>query len=95
MQNMNIIKFKNFTITQLKNILEPGVSIRNADDFKKDTILTISDHPDLGITTGSENLYLDIIVYKNDSDKPYKLKLYTKDNHKYLKKLICHIINVW
>lgn len=91
----DIINFKDFSIKSLQDILEDDVKVLNPDDFKNDIHLTISDYIDFGVTTGSENLYFDIIVYKLDSVKPYKLKLMTKDNHKGLKTLICHIINVW
>lgn len=59
----------------------------------KDHKFTISDYGHLEVEKGSENLYLDLIVYELDgSDDPYTIRIYTKDNHKGLKEFANHII---
>lgn len=60
----------------------------------KDKKLTISDYGHLEVEKGSENLYLDLIVYELDgSDDPYTIRIYTKENHKGLKEFANHIID--
>ena len=70
----------------------------NLKDFKlfKKEILTISDHGFFEVSKGSENLYLDFLVYlKNDPIifEPASIQIYTKEDHENLKKIIFEIIN--
>jgi hypothetical protein len=52
----------------------------------KDKKLTMSDYGHLEVEKGSENLYLDLIVYELDgSDDPYTIRIFTKDDHSKLK----------
>lgn len=91
--NYGDIDFKNFKLEELRNGLSFDIRILNVSDFNKNKSHTISDHLDFGVTTGSENLYFDLIIYEDDSDKPIKLRLMTKDNHLGLKQFITYILN--
>ena len=53
----------------------------------KDKKLTISNYGNLEISKGDENIYLSVIVYElqSNSEQPYEIRLYTKDNIKELK----------
>lgn len=93
--NYGNINLKNFKIEELRNVLSQDIRMLNVSDFDKKLFYTISDYIDFGVTTGSENLYFDLLIYENDtdSDKPFKLRLMTKDNHKGLKNYITFILN--
>ncbi len=54
--------------------------------------LTISDHLNIQVQKGSENLYFDLTVYNLENDKEYILNFWTKDQHQELKNLIKEII---
>ncbi len=45
----------------------------------------------VSVLKGSENIYLDILVYDNDN-KPYTIGLYSKENHQGLKQIASEII---
>lgn len=56
---------------------------------------TISSAPEISFKKGSENLYLDFIVYDEDSsaaETPYIISLYSKDNHAGLKMFAAALI---
>tara|TARA_R110000751_G_scaffold13046_1_gene44306 strand:- start:264 stop:557 length:294 start_codon:yes stop_codon:yes gene_type:complete len=55
-------------------------------------IITLGDLKHMHISQGSENLYLDIDVYKLNEYNAHTMHIYTKDNHKGLKDLIIKII---
>ena len=88
---MNTINFKDFSILELNNILE-DISIINKKDFNSTDRFTISDHLEFSFSSGSENIYLDIIIYPYNLYKAKTLRLFTKDNHIGLKTLINHIL---
>lgn len=46
----------------------------------KDKKLTISDFGQIEVDKGSENIYLTIIVYEGESEKPYTIRIYSKEN---------------
>ena len=55
---------------------------------------TISDSGQATLKKGSENIYLDFIVYDDDSqsETPYVVSIYSKDNHLGLKKFASELI---
>ena len=69
-------------------IWKSGDKITKFADWK----LTISDYGQLSMDKGSENLYLALIVYKDDEIQPMELQIYTKENHKGLKDFSNQII---
>jgi antirestriction protein len=69
-------------------IWKSGDKITKFADWK----LTISDYGQLSMDKGSENLYLALIVYKDDETQPMELQIYTKENHKGLKDFSNQII---
>lgn len=61
----------------------------------KNTYWTITDFGKFELSKGSENIYLDIMVYKEDikaPEVPYTISLYTKDNHLGLKNFASMLI---
>jgi hypothetical protein len=97
------LDFRNFTLNELIQNLPADVSfvyiskknstdkIRISDkEFKnfKFKHWTITDYGNMELSRGSENLYLDIMVYEASKETPeveYTISIYTKDNHKGLK----------
>ncbi|HZJ20578.1 MAG TPA: hypothetical protein VFD35_09550 [Pricia sp.] len=79
---------------QLFQSLNEEVIVSNILDFDKSECFTISGHLDFRLTTGSENLYVDLIVYKNkgDIEKQFHLRLFTKNDHDSLKELVMEIM---
>lgn len=89
--------WKNFTLAQLEeklkgtdvNFTKIGVSKLSSNVFwdkRKDDVLTISDYGSGEIHKGSENIYLEIIVYFIEGDgKEIKIRLSSKDDHDMLK----------
>ncbi len=65
-----------------------GDKITKFADWK----LTISDYGQLFMDKGDENLYLALIVYKDNESQPMELQIYTKDNHQGLKDFSQQII---
>jgi hypothetical protein len=53
----------------------------------KDKKLTISNYGQIEVDKGSENIGLAIIVYEGESEKPYTIRLYSKDNISGLKEV--------
>ena len=88
--------FRNFTIKKLESNYANGyvydVFFTHSPEIKKDDELTISDHLNLQVQKGSENLYLTLSVYKVKEYEEFEIYVYTKDNHKRLKSLIIEII---
>ena len=94
--------YKNFTLAELKNRIENLDINFRFDDKNENKIknlfntekITISDHVNLYIQKGSENLYFDIDIYllENDFFGSSKLTIYSKDSISELKKLISEII---
>lgn len=58
----------------------------------KNKKLTISDYGQIEVDRGSENIGLTVIVYEETSEKPYTIKLYSKDNHNGLKEVAKELI---
>jgi hypothetical protein len=97
------LNFRNFTLNELIQNLPADVSFmyiskKNSTDkirisnkeFKnfKFKHWTITDYGNMELSRGSENLYLDIMVYEVSKETPeveYTISIYTKDNHKGLK----------
>lgn len=88
---MNNINLKAFNISEIENV-SPDIRILNPKDFKKETKYTISDHLQMRVETGSENLYLDLTIYPFDGYTPQILRICTKDDHRGLKDLMKYII---
>jgi antirestriction protein len=67
---------------------------KSSDKITKfaDWKLTISDYGQLSMDKGDENLYLSLIVYKDNESQPMELQIYTKDNHQGLKDFSQQII---
>ena len=101
--------WKSFTLVELMSILPDDVKLAflstpekndiNFSDVKEikpylKTKWTISDYGNIGLKKGSENLYLDIVVYDlaSKSDLENKITIYTKENHQGLKDLASHLI---
>jgi len=102
--------WKSFTISELIEVLPEDVQFLyfqrpdkkeyiNYSDVLKDksllnTTWTISDSGDMSLSKGSENLYLDIVVYDQAtrSEQENKISIYTKDNHSGLKKFASSLI---
>jgi hypothetical protein len=59
----------------------------------KDLRLTISDYGLLELSKGSENLYLNFVVYKKNGYDPMNIQIYTKDNHAGLKQFARQIVD--
>lgn len=59
----------------------------------KDLRLTISDYGLLELSKGSENLYLNFVVYEKDGYDPMNIQIYTKDNHAGLKQFARQIVD--
>lgn len=59
----------------------------------KDLRLTISDYGLLELSKGSENLYLNFVVYEKDGYDPMNIQIYTKDNHAGLKQFTRQIVD--
>jgi hypothetical protein len=53
----------------------------------KEKKLTISNYGQIEVDKGSENIGLAIIVYEGESEKPYTIRLYSKDNISGLKEV--------
>lgn len=89
------IDFKNFRAFDITTkyedvfILNP---ISGKPDFKNGDNLTISDYLEINVSKGSENIYIDLVVYIDQDDKPLILKIYTKENKEGIKELIKDII---
>lgn len=58
----------------------------------KDKKLTISNYGQIEVDKGSENIGLAIIVYEGESEKPYTIRLYSKDNISGLKEFAKSLI---
>jgi hypothetical protein len=58
----------------------------------KNKKLTISDYGQIEVDRGSENIGLTVIVYEETSEKPYTIRLYSKDNHNGLKEVAKELI---
>jgi hypothetical protein len=61
----------------------------------KNTYWTITDYSKFELSKGEENIYLDMMVYKEDikaPEVPYTISLYTKDNHLGLKNFAAMLI---
>ena len=91
--------FTDFYIHELKEYIKQydDIEIRfeykyNLSLFKRET-LTISEHPNITLTKGSENLYLNLDVYIGESEKVYKLVIWSKENHEGVKEILKSIIN--
>jgi len=86
-QDISIVYLKTGDFRNALNkatILVDGVSMDKKNKWAT-TKLTISDYGQLEMQKGSENLYLDMIVYPVDEDKELTLSIYTKENHQGLK----------
>jgi hypothetical protein len=70
-------------ISDLKAKLTSDIGIKT-NTPKGTTLIQVSPHSDISITQGSENLYIDIDVFIEDSEDVYTLELYTKDLKKEL-----------
>jgi len=68
------------------------ISIGKISKKDKDESLSIGYAKQIEATSGSENVYLNIVVYRNDSDKPFMLSIYTKEDKKGIKELANEII---
>jgi hypothetical protein len=97
------LDFRNFTLDELINNLPQDVDFmwinkantkdyvrRYSTEFKKysNKKFTITDSGKMELSKGSENMYLDIMVFESSNDAPeieYIISIYTKDNHKGLK----------
>ena len=55
-------------------------------------MISLGDLKHMKISQGSENLYLDIEVYRLNEDNPHIMHIYTKENNKELKYLIIELI---
>lgn len=68
---------------------------RSSTEWKKvkDLRLTISDYGLLELSKGSENLYLNFVVYEKDGYDPMNIQIYTKDNHAGLKQFARQIVD--
>jgi hypothetical protein len=104
------LNFRNFTLNELIQNLPADVSfmyiskknstdkIRISDkEFKnfKFKHWTITDYGNMELSRGSENLYLDIMVYEASKETPeveYTISIYTKDNHKGLKQFANNLV---
>lgn len=91
--------FKDFLLHELKEHIKQhdDVSIKfhceyNFSMFKGET-LTISDHPNITLTRGNENLYITMDIYIGESEKAYKLDIWSKENHEGVKEIMKSIIN--
>jgi len=84
------INYKNFRCFEITSNYSDVCFIDN--ELKKGDNLTISDHLDIHVYKGGENVYCDLVVYCDDSEKPYTLKFYSKENLKGFKDLISDII---
>ena len=54
-------------------------------------VVSISDHLNMQVYKGSENLYVDFSIWRGD-DVEVEIELYTKDNHERLKEVIIELI---
>jgi coenzyme F420-reducing hydrogenase beta subunit len=95
MDNLKLINFKDFSITELRKMLkeDSDIEIINYSEFDIKARYTISEHLELYVSKGSENLYFDLTVYKNDNEEAYTLNLFTKEQHEILKNLIIHVLS--
>jgi len=75
--------------TELKQ--DDFISIGKISKKDKDAALSIGHGKQVEVTSGSENIYLNIVVY-DKSDKPLMLSIYTKEDKKGIKKLSSEII---
>jgi hypothetical protein len=80
------IDFKNFSLDEIKNI-SPDVSLLPRMKFKKEERFTIGDCPDLRLNAGSENLYLDVVIYQLDKFDPVNISIYSKEDHIAIKQI--------
>ena len=101
--------FKNFTLAELKsnfqnlqiqfsinNEKNDLISVKEFQIFSKEK-LTISDHLEMRVYKGSENLYLDFNAYlvndaKFDLFRPVSICIFSKDFHGELKNVINEIL---
>lgn len=104
------LDFKNFTLDELINNLPQDVDFmwinkantkdyvrRYSAEFKKysNKKFTITDSGKMELSKGSENMYLDIMVFESSYEAPeteYIISIYTKDNQKGLKEFTNNLI---
>jgi hypothetical protein len=85
------INYKSFRICEITSHYKDLLFAHN--EIKEGDNLTISDYLDFKVYKGGENIYCDLVVYIDHSDKPYQLNFYSKDNHAGMKNIINDIVN--
>ena len=94
-----VINLRSFTLEELKNYFmtdedkySSDVFIKKVDHNVSDTEeLSISEHLTMEVYKGSENLYVDILMWKNNCTD-VGIQLHTKDAHDKLNQFINEII---
>ena len=104
------LDFRNFTLDELINNLPQDVDFmwinkantkdyvrRYSAEFKKysNKKFTITDSGKMELSKGSENMYLDIMVFESSYEAPeteYIISIYTKDNQKGLKEFTNNLV---
>ena len=89
--NMKNINFKNFSLQNLEGSFSE-IRIINIANFNKKINYSISDYIEFSVSSGSENLYLNLTIYDVNGVEPLMLRIFTKENHKGLKNFIAYLI---
>jgi hypothetical protein len=88
------INFKNFSLDEIKKI-SPGVSMIPRIKINKEERFSIGDCPDIRLNAGSENLYLDVVIYEYDKFEPINISFYSKEDHKAIKQIAKDMIDLF
>ena len=88
------INFKDFSLYEIKR-LYPEVSIIPIMKSKKEERFSIGDCPDIRLNAGSENLYLDAVIYEVEKFDAINISLYSKDDHNAIKHIAKNMIDLF
>jgi hypothetical protein len=83
---------RSFTLEQLKKF-DPNICILKAESFSDKQELILPKSPDIRVYCGNEILYLDIILYRKGTIKPYFISIYSENDKATVKQLATEFLS--